>query len=280
MICAWDAFVSLLPIWMRDFVDKQGREKLQEMRLRLNKPPVLVLNDRNVFMQRSVTSDDLTFCINVATKYSPWSIPSGAQGYYTAPGGHRIGICGVLSTDQCTGRVPVMQKITSICIRVCRDFPGLTNKLSDIGGSVLIIGAPGCGKTTFLRDYIRQLSNRLFVSVVDERQEIFPQVHGEYCFDTGVHTDIVYGCSKEHGINMLLRNMGPQVIVVDEITAKEDCAALIHAGWCGVDLIATAHASSKRDLFSRSVYRPIVDSDLFRQLVVMQPDKTWHLERI
>lgn len=280
MICAWDAFVSMLPIWMRDFVDKQGRDNLQELRLRLNKPPALVLGDQIVFMQRSVSKEDLDFCINVATKYSPWSIPSGVQGYYTAPGGHRIGICGVVSPPQCDGQASVIQILTSVCIRVSRDFPGIANKLSDISGSVLIIGAPGCGKTTFLRDYVRLLSNRLFVSVVDERQEIFPQFQGMPFFDTGIHTDIIYGCSKEHGITIVLRNMSPKVIVVDEITAKDDCYALLRAGWCGVELVATAHAGSKRDLFTRSVYRPIVESNLFQHLVVMHPDKSWHVERI
>lgn len=280
MLCAWDALINLLPIWMRDYVDKQGKENLQELRLRLNKPPLLVLCDRNITMHRSVLKEDLNFCINVATKYSPWSTTTGIRGYYAAPGGHRIGVFGTVTGSEFGGRPTVMQNITSICIRISRDFPGIANSLSDTEHSVLIIGAPGCGKTTFLRDYTRNLSKTKCVSVIDERQEIFPQFQGEHCFDTGFHTDIVYGCDKEYGINMALRNMGPQVIVVDEITSKEDCAALLHAGWCGVNLIATAHAGSRKDLYSRTTYRPIVESGIFSELIVMQPDKSWRLERI
>ena len=278
MICAWEALIDLLPLWMREYVDKQGREDLLELRLRVNKSPMLILKDSVASMNRSVSKEDLNYCINVVTKYSPWSTQTGIKGYYAAPGGHRIGICGTVSLSE--GQPLIMQNITSICIRVSRDFPGITGKIADIKGSMLIIGAPGCGKTTFLRDYIRHISNNRCVSVIDERQEIFPQYNGVYCFDTGVNTDIIYGCDKEYGINLALRNLGPQVIAVDEITAVQDCSALLRAGWCGVNLVATAHAGSKKDLFNRSVYRPILDSDLFENLVIMRPDKSWYFERI
>ena len=279
MICAWDSLIGILPIWMREFVDKQGRESLLELRLRIHKPPLLVLKDRIISMHRSVLKEDIDFVINIATRYSPWSAPTGINGYYTVPGGHRVGICGTVSLDK-NGQPMVIQHITSLCIRVSRDFPGIASKLSGIKGSVLIIGPPGCGKTTFLRDYARHISNVKCVCVIDEKQEIFPCCNGERCFDIGLHLDVMYGCGKEYGINIALRNMGPQVIIVDEITAKEDCCALMHAGWCGVDLVATAHAGSRKDLLSRPVYGPILESHLFQNLVIMQPDKSWHLERI
>ena len=76
-----------------------------------------------------------------------------------------------------------------------------------------------------------------------------------------------------HAIDALL-------LPVDEITAQEDCNALIHAGWCGVKLLATAHAGSKMDLYSRPVYKPIIKSRLFETLLILQPDKSWRMERI
>ena len=69
-------------------------------------------------------------------------------------------------------------------------------------------------------------------------------------------------------------------IAVDEITAAEDCDGLIQAGWCGVSLLATAHASSVSDLFSRPVYAPLIASGLFETAVVMRKDKSWYTERI
>ena len=87
-------------------------------------------------------------------------------------------------------------------------------------------------------------------------------------------------CSKAEGIEMAIRNMNPQVIAVDEITAAEDCNAMLQAGWCGVKLIATAHAGTREDLYKRPLYRPIIQSDLFNLLVIMQPDRSWTAERM
>lgn len=280
MRCAWQSFIELLPMWMREFVDKQGRDTLQELRLRMNAPPLLKLKNGTVSMTRVLTSDDLNFCINMATRYSPWSSSTASKCFYTAHGGHRIGLCGHVTVSN--GQVVGVREITSLCIRIARDFPGMAKDLSDIAGSVLILGKPGSGKTTMLRDYVRQISmnQNNSVTVVDERQEIFPYFNGAFCFDTGLNTDVISGCDKSTGIEAALRNTGPTVIVVDEITAADDCSALVRAGWCGVDLVATAHASSKNDLYSRPVYRPLVKSNLFDRLLIMHPDKTWHIERV
>ena len=280
MRTAWQAFINVLPVWMREIVDKHGRETLQELRLRSGAPPELIRSNGNIVLRRPVTAEDLRFCINVASRYSPWTAESAANGYITIHGGHRIGICGVATSDK--GVVSGIHSVTSLCLRVSRDFPGIAEKALSILGSVLIIGSPGTGKTTLLRDLIRQRSNQGHgsIAVVDERGEIFPYFQGEFCYFPGKQTDVLSGCSKAHGINSVLRSMNPVTIAVDEITAEEDCAALLHAGWCGVQLLATAHAGNRSDLFSRPIYRPILESRLFDMLLIMDTNKTWHSERI
>ncbi len=279
MRCAWQAFINLLPIWMREKVDKQARQTLQELRLRLNAPPELVTVQGVRWLDRTVTAEDLHFCVNIASRYSPWTAATSQQGFISAPGGHRIGLCGC--AVNVNGSISGIHSLTSLCLRVSRDFPGIAGDTSGYSGSVLIIGKPGSGKTTLLRDVIRQRSdgNMGCIAVVDERQEIFPYANGQCCFPAGRHTDILSGCKKTQGIEAVLRNMGPETIAVDEITAKEDCEALLHAGWCGVKLLATAHAGSRQDLFHRPVYRPIVESRLFDTLLIMQSDKSWKAER-
>ena len=280
MRCAWQAFINLLPVWMREQVDKQCKERLQELRLRLGLPPELVFGDHSVCLQRTVSAEDLRFCVNIASKYSPWAASTAAQGFITAPGGHRIGLCGNAVTEN--GTLTGIRNLTSLCIRVARDFPGIAHKAVCYSGSVLIIGRPGSGKTTLLRDLIRQRSDlgTGSISVVDEREEIFPYTSNEVCFPVGAHTDVLSGCGKVKGIEAVLRSMGPDTIAVDEITAEEDCRALLHAGWCGVNLLATAHAGNRKDLYNRPVYKPIIESKLFETLLIMHPDKSWHAERI
>lgn len=276
MKCAWKELLSILPPWMRLQVDKVGRETCQEIRLRLGVPPEIVLQGKSVWLDRLVTRDDLNQCINTASRYSPWNSASAAQGYLTAPGGHRIGICGdgVIKNGFLTG----FREIRSLCIRVARDFPGIAGDLNHKNESILIIGAPGWGKTTLLRDLIRGLSNLdQHVAVVDERGELFPTVPA---FSPGKCTDVLCGCSKREGIEVLLRTMGPNWIAVDEITASEDCEALLKAAYCGVKLAATAHAGSLEDFRRRSVYRPLIECGLFHHAMVLRQDKSWSLERM
>ena len=175
----------------------------------------------------------------------------------------------------------MIREVSSVCIRVARQFPGIGERAAEFTGNILILGRPGSGKTTLLRDIIRCKSQRgSVVCVVDERQELFPCIHGTSVFQQGDNTDILSGCPKDQGIEMAIRVMNPDMIAVDEITAKGDCDALISAGWCGISLLATAHASNKNDFFERPVYKPLVESKLFDTLLILQADKSWRTERI
>jgi stage III sporulation protein AA len=265
---------------MRSEVDRLGKETLQELRLRLNSPSELLTPKGSQWINDITVMDDLLYCINAASRYSPWAARTSASGYITAPGGHRLGLCGDATVID--GEMRGITKPTSICLRVARDFCGIAKNAAKIHGSILILGKPGNGKTTLLRDLIRQKSEQGSgsVAVVDERGELFPHTNDEICFPTGRRTDILTGCPKPAGIESVLRNMSPSIIAVDEITAQEDCDALIQAGWCGVTLLATAHAESKKDLYSRPVYKPIINSGLFETLLILQPDKSWRMERM
>lgn len=280
MKCAWTSLLGILPMWMRNDVDGKYKESLQEIRLRIGRRSELITKYETVNLEQSICHEDLSYCINAASRYSPWSAWTSKYGYLTVCGGHRMGICGRALTND--GEISSLTDITSLCIRVARDFRGLINDKRFLQGSVLIIGKPGSGKTTLLRDLIRfrSMYGQGAVTVVDEKQEIFPTENGKLCFPPGERTDILSCCNKAWGIECLLRNMSPDTIAVDEITSGEDCVALSKAGYCGTDLLATAHAGSKSDLYMRSVYKPIIESNLFDYLIILQSDKSWIAERI
>lgn len=273
MLCAWNELLSILPPQLRKDVDRLGKDKLQELRLRINAPPELVTEDRSLFLSKAITRDDLSFVINTASRYSPWASATAAKGYITAPGGHRIGVCGEVVYRN--GMVEGIREVYSLCLRVARDFPGAVKNVETLNGSVLILGAPGWGKTTLLRDLIRQLSDKETVAVVDERGELFPDG-----FLRGKRMDVLMGCPKPEGLDMLLRTMGPSCIAVDEITAEADCNALIQAANCGVRLLATAHAASMQDYLGRTVYKSLVFHRVFETILILRRDKSYAMERM
>lgn len=265
--------MDILPKWLVPEVDALGRDTMQELRLRLDAPPELVSGNSIHRLRQKVSQGDLAYCVNAASRYSPWAASTIALGFLTASGGHRIGLCGevVRKGNEITG----MREITSLCIRVARDFPGIGSSVAGIRGSMLILGAPGWGKTTLLRDIARQISGKSTVAVVDERGEIFPSG-----FSRGPRMDVLTGAPKAGGVEMVLRTMGPEWIAVDEITAEEDCRALLQAQGCGVRLLATAHAGSPEEFRARPVYKALLDNHLFEYLLILHSDKSYRTERI
>lgn len=255
--------LAILPQRLR----QERYEDVAEVRLRLGRPPMLRTLTGFRELTGNVEEKELSFVLNAASGYSPWNASSLREGYLTAPGGHRIGICGEMAGEG-------LRTVTSLCIRIARDISGAGRGLPG-DGSLLLLGPPGSGKTTLLRDLIRLRSRNETVAVVDERRELFPEG-----FVRGEHVDVLTGVAKPKGIDMVLRCMGPDVIAMDEITSPDDCEALVRAAWCGVRLLATAHASSVRDLRERSVYKPLVRTGLFDRAVVLDGQRKWHLEEV
>ena len=273
MKCAWKELLAVLPGWMRREVDALGSETARELRLQINAPPELVCSTQSHRLERAVTREDIAYIINAASRYSPWAAGTVAKGYLTVTGGHRIGLCGEAVVQQ--GRITGLREISSLCIRVARDFPGISAALAAISGSILILGPPGWGKTTLLRDLIRQKQTAERIALVDERGELFPEgIPG------ADRVDVLTGCSKREGIPMLLRTMGPSCIAVDEITEPEDASALLQAANCGVRLLATAHAGGPKDFRQRRLYRALWEQRVFDHMVVLRKDKSYTTERM
>lgn len=202
------------------------------------------------------------------------------SGYLTLPGGHRVGLTGRALVDN--GEIRTLQPITGLNLRIARAVPEIARpllpQLLEEGRlcSTLIIGAPGTGKTTLLRDCCRLLSlghaglclpHR--VGVVDERSEIGGAVSGVPTHDLGPRTDLLDGAPKALGLLNLIRSMSPQAVAVDELGQPADALAVQEALHAGVALLATAHGRSLDDLSRRPTLAALMNDGAFRRVVIL-----------
>jgi len=255
-------------------VDMSRRRQTEEIRLRAGRPLTIRLPGGECPVLRdgvpvTVRGADLETALEYATRASLHAAMEGLrQGYITAGDGHRVGICGTAAVEN--GQIRTFRTISSLTIRVAREYPGISRPYADAlcpdgrPCSALIVSPPGHGKTTFLRDLIRELSLRHFcVGVADERGEIAAMSRGVPRFDVGPHTDVMEGAPREQAAVLLLRTMRPDVVALDEITAPEDASAVHLAANCGVAVLATVHGSDFSDACCRLPWLP----DCFSRVV-------------
>jgi len=276
--------VAALPPRLRQEALSLGeiyQTQAEEIRLRVGQPVSVVLPQGEwVSAGPPVTQSELEHLVEIASRTSFHAVVDQIRrGYLTMEGGHRIGLCGTAVLRD--GAIHSLSRLSSANIRVAREVKGAANgvlsALCPEGRlvSTLILAPPGLGKTTLLRDVVRQVScgcgvEPLRVALADERGEVAALRDGCPQMDVGVRTDVLEGCPKAQGLMLLLRAMNPQVLAADEITAPEDVAALETAVGCGVTLLATAHGADLSDLRRRPLYRPLLEGGLLRRLVTIR----------
>ena len=151
-------------------------EQVQEIRLRVHAPLLMICNNREYYITPEgnlsmkaeeaylVTREALKETLDYMSSYSLYAFEEEIrQGFITIQGGHRIGIAGKTITDG--HGIRSMKFISFINVRLSHQVKGCAAAVlpylydRDMIFHTLIISPPRCGKTTLLRDIIRQMSN-------------------------------------------------------------------------------------------------------------------------
>lgn len=282
---------QFFPVHIRQDIRKMPAQGLEEIRIRVGQPiefyygqgsrGLLVEKENGETELYRATGEDAAEILDYISSYSLYAFQEEVrQGYITVEGGYRIGVVGQAVTEQ--GKITGMHHISFFNFRIAREKIGCANEVlpylrfQDSIYNTLFLSAPGAGKTTYLRDCIRLLSEGekgragLKVCVVDERSEIgacrmgIPQNH------LGPRTDVLDGCRKPEGMLLVLRSMSPEVIAVDELGTEEDFLAVEQAVCSGSKVLGTIHAGELQELQEKPHLRNWMERQLFQRFVLIQ----------
>lgn len=273
---------------IRQLLEKESFEfeGIQEIRLRVGKPLLVLYKNTEQILSRAdgtpclVTKEEVRETMDYISHYSLYAYESELkQGFLTIEGGHRIGVSGKVILEG--GKIKNMQYISSINIRTAHEVVGCADSIMKYIVKnkqichTLIISPPCCGKTTLIRDMIRQISDGnqyvkgCTVGVVDERSELGGCYLGIAQNDIGIRTDILDCCPKAEGMILLIRSMAPRVLAIDEIGGEEEIRALEYAMHCGCKLIASVHGSGLEEIRERPGIRELIGRNYFERYIVL-----------
>ena len=265
----------------------QPEGTVREIRVRAGGRASILTHEQEIICPGSISQQQVAQMAEALCEHALYvRAEEQRQGFVTLRGGHRMGLCGrVVANGQ---SIRALREISSLCVRVAGQWYGAADPLVpclwDENGrvrSTLIIGLPGMGKTTLLRDACRALSEQgVHMCVVDERSEIAAMSAGVAQLDVGPNTDVLDGCTKEAGLRWMLRAMSPEVLVTDELGGALDAQAIMDAAKSGVSVMATLHGRDLETSLSRGALYQLVQNQVFERYVVLDAQRVGQISLI
>jgi stage III sporulation protein SpoIIIAA len=230
--------LDIFPLPIRQaLVRLTNLDRVIEVVLDLGRPPEARFDDDFVFLsETSVTHEDLA---HVTARLSPFG------------GDNRAGI------EQTLHRISAIRnrtgKIVGLTCRVGRAVYGTIDIVLDVirsGKSICLLGRPGVGKTTMLRECARVLAEeRKRVVIVDTSNEIAGDGDVPHPGIGHSRRMPVPDPHLQHNVMIeAVENHMPQVIVIDEIGTEAEAFAARTIAERGVQLIGTAHGQTLENL--------------------------------
>ena len=262
----------------------QIANELQEIRIRVDKPIILKLMEKDLILQYNILQTEILQIVERLCENSIYAYKNQiCEGFITIKGGHRVGLTGSCVIEN--GKITNIKYISSLNIRIAREVKNCSTRILreiiDIENKTIynsiIVAPPGRGKTTILRDIIRRLSDGIeeinfrgkTCGVVDERGEIAAMYKGAPQNDVGIRTDIIENVSKNKGIHMLIRTMAPEIIACDEIGSKEDVEAIHYALYSGVKGIFTMHGKNVEDIKNNKQIYELIENREIQKIIFL-----------
>ena len=263
---------------------------LEEIRVRAGQPFLFQAGETEYFLDEKhgkltrehglacvAKKEDLAQMMVLLSRYSLYAFEEEIRrGYITLEGGHRVGLAGQTVLED--GKVRTLRYINFMNIRIARERKGCAVGLvpylyhGDQIYNTLIFSPPGMGRPPISgMRYVfcptGALGKGTRVCVLDERSEIAACHLGIPQNDVGMRTDVMDGCTKAEGMQMVLRSMAPQVIAVDELGCEEDFEAVEKVLYSGSCILGTVHAENMDELEKKSVLRRWKKDMVFERLV-------------
>lgn len=251
---------------------------VQEIRLRAGQPVQFTLQGKlcpctqylpEAKQLSELKEETVKMCFLHLCRYSAYAYEEELrQGFFTVQGGNRVGVAGNWSNG-------FFSSVTSLNLRIARwvtcELPAcVRDYLAKGTGGLLVAGAPGSGKTTFLRTLIQFLGGtREIVCVVDERGELLAGERDSLPRAQQICCDVYTRCAKAEGIGMALRCMNPLYIVCDELGTTRDAEALEQGVASGVRFLASVHSEGMTDLQKKPQLQRLLQTGAFARAIFL-----------